>query len=249
MVDPAAIKPFRGIGGELAAGILIICDHASNRVPPELDNLGLPESELQRHIAWDIGSARVAELLAARFRAPAVLCGTSRLVIDCNRDPADLKSIAKESDGTVIPGNRHLTVWDRTQRVARWFTPYHNVIDTLVKAALADRFDPVLLSIHSMTPSMNGVDRPWPVALSWREDDRLVKPMLEALGRRVSDPVGDNQPYDLDPNEDYSVPVHAMRRQLRHLQVEFRQDVVADEAGAVHWAGLFGDALQEVLQI
>ena len=249
MTPQQDLKPFRAIGGEHGRGLVLICDHASNLVPPGLDNLGLEPSDLQRHIAWDIGAAAVAARLAARFRAPALFCGTSRLVIDCNRQPADPASIPAISDGTAIPGNRQVTVWERTERITRWFTPYHDAIDALMREALVARPDPVLVSVHSMTDVIRGVTRPWPIALSWHEDARLSTPMLAALRRRVGPEVGDNEPYGLDPAEDYSVPVHAMRRGLRHLQVEFRQDLVGDAAGAVHWADLFGDALQEVLAI
>jgi predicted N-formylglutamate amidohydrolase len=242
-----ARHPFRTVTGDSGSGLVVICDHASNHVPAELEGLGLPADELQRHIAWDIGAAAVAELLAARFRAPAILCGTSRLVIDCNRDPADPAAMPEASDGTLVPGNHGLSVWPRAQRIARWFTPYHAEIARIIETALAGDRDPVLLSIHSMTPVMRSYARPWPVALSWYQDRRLSVPMLAALRRRIADPVGDNEPYGLDPAEDYSVPVHALRRGLRHLQVEFRQDLVADEAGAAHWAQLFGDALAEVV--
>jgi len=241
----AAHRPFRTIRGN-DTRLVIICDHASNRVPPELRDLGLPAAELQRHIAWDIGAAAIAEILAQRFDAPAVICGTSRLVIDCNRNPEDPGSIPEVSDGTVIPGNRHLTVWDRTQRIARWFVPYHDAIEAMIAAATSGD-ELVLLSVHSMTDAMRGVSRPWPVAISWYEDERLSRPMIAALQRRIADPVGDNQPYALDPKEDRSTPVHAMSRGLRHIQVEFRQDLVGNAAGQAHWAEVFGDALAEVL--
>jgi predicted N-formylglutamate amidohydrolase len=243
------MTPFTALSGDYGRGLLIICDHASNTIPPDLAGLGLAPADLQRHIAWDIGAARVATLLATRFKVPAIFCGVSRLVIDCNRDPGDPAAIPTEVDKIRIPGNADLTVWERTERISRWFTPYHGAIEAMMSDALATRRDPVLLSVHSMTPELNGQQRPWPVALSSHEDKRLATPMLAALRRRVSDPVGDNQPYALDPAEDYSVPVHAMRRALRHLQVEFRQDVVADEAGAAHWAAVFGDALAEVLAL
>jgi len=239
--------PFRTIGGDHGGGLVIICDHASNAVPPELGDLGLPRRELERHIAWDIGAARIAETLAERFHAPAVICGTSRLVIDCNRHPDDPTSIPKVSDGTPIPGNRALTVWQRAQRIARWFVPYHDAIEAMLHEAAGN--EPVLLSVHSMTDSMRGVARPWPIAISWQRDERLSRPMIEALQRRIAEPVGDNQPYDLDLKEDFSVPVHAMERGLRHLQVEFRQDLIADDQGAAKWAAVFGDALAEVLSL
>jgi predicted N-formylglutamate amidohydrolase len=241
-----AHAPFRTIEGDRTRGLVIICDHASNAVPPELGDLGLPAPERARHIAWDIGAAAIAEILARRFEAPAVICGTSRLVIDCNRHPEDPASIPEISDGTAIPGNRHLTARDRTHRIARWFIPYHDAIEAEIAAA---RTEPVLLSVHSMTDTMKGVARPWPIAISWQRDERLSRPMIDALQRRIAEPVGDNQPYALDIQEDYSTPKHAMDRGLRHIQVEFRQDLVADPNGQAHWAALFGDALAEALDL
>jgi predicted N-formylglutamate amidohydrolase len=244
---PATVVPFTAMSGDNSRGLVIICDHASNVIPPELNGLGLSAADLQRHIAWDIGAARVAALLAARFKVPAIFCGVSRLVIDCNRDPGDPVSNPAEVDKTPIPGNARLTVWDRTERMSRWFVPYHNGVEALVSAALASSRDPVVLAVHSMTPELDGQVRTWPIALSSHEDKRLATPMLAALRKRIGFLVGDNQPYALDPTEDYTVPVHAMRRALRHLQVEFRQDLVASEQGAAKWAAVFGDALAEVL--
>jgi predicted N-formylglutamate amidohydrolase len=247
--EPATIPPFMAISGDYSRGLVIVCDHASNVIPPELNALGLSAEDLKRHIAWDIGAARVAALLATRFKVPAIFAGVSRLVIDCNRDPGDPASIPNEVDRTPIPGNAHLTVWQRAERMSRWFVPYHNGVEAMMSAALAAARDPVVLSVHSMTPEMNGELRTWPVALSSHEDKRLATPMLAALRKRVGFLVGDNQPYALDPAEDYTVPVHAMRRALRHLQVEFRQDLIGGQQGAAKWATVFGDALAEVLPL
>jgi predicted N-formylglutamate amidohydrolase len=235
------------MNGDYNRGVVVICDHASKTIPPELNDLGLSAADLERHIAWDIGAADIAIFLAARFKLPAVLAGVSRLVIDCNRDPADPAAIPTEVDRTPIPGNANLTVWQKAERMSRWFVPYHNAVEEMMTASLAAVKDPVVLSVHSMTPALNGGEpRPWPVALSSHEDKRLSTPMLAALQSRTDLPVGDNQPYALDPAEDYSVPHHAMRRGLRHLQVEFRQDLIADQPGAIKWAKVFGDSLKEV---
>jgi predicted N-formylglutamate amidohydrolase len=219
---------------------LIICDHASNRVPEELHDLGLPPSELNRHIAWDIGAAGVAEELSAILDAPAILCGTSRLVIDCNRqlDARDL--IPEVSDGTTIPGNLNLSPSERQRRIKEWFRPYHAQIESVIE----DRS--IVISIHSMTPRLAGEVRPWQIALSSDRDRRLVDPMLENLRRPGDITVGDNQPYDLDPLVDYSIPFHAIRRNIPHLQVEFRQDEVAEPAGQVRWARRFAEALRDL---
>ncbi len=218
---------------------VILCDHASNRIPAELEDLGLPAAELQRHIAWDIGAAGITGELSKIFDAPAILCGTSRLVIDCNRQLNAPDLIPEVSDGTTIPGNRNLTGQARRQRIESWFEPYHAAIESI----LASRGDSIVLSIHSMTESLAGQVRPWPIALSSHEDRTLVEPMLEALRQYNA---GDNQPYDLDPAIDYSIPYHAMRRNMRYLQVEFRQDEVANPSGELLWATRFAKALSSV---
>jgi predicted N-formylglutamate amidohydrolase len=222
---------------------VIFCDHSSNYIAPELASLGLPAAELTRHIAWDIGSAGIAEELSIRFDSPAVLCGTSRLVIDCNRrlDASDL--IPEVSDGTVIPGNQGLDGQERKRRIERWFVPYHDAIEEI----LGDREECITLSIHSMTANLAGVARPWQISLSTYKDRSLAEPLLEALRRPGDVTVGDNQPYDLDPAVDYSTPFHAMRRGLPHLQVEFRQDEVAQPEGQSRWASRFAQALSAVL--
>jgi len=222
---------------EGAGPFVIVCDHASSFVPGELNSLGLTKDDLARHIAWDIGAAGVAEILSERFDSPAVFCGVSRLVIDCNRhlDAEDL--IPKVSDGTIVPVNCNLTPEDRAQRIKDYFEPYHTAIDTVLNG----RDGAIFLSVHSMTECLKGELRPWPVALSSYEDRSMADPLLKEL-RAFS--VGDNQPYDLDPKVDYTTPHHALRRGLRHLQVEFRQDEIANTAGQKLWADRFGEALE-----
>jgi predicted N-formylglutamate amidohydrolase len=223
--------------GNGSGPFVIVCDHASNHVPEALDNLGLTEADLARHIAWDIGAAGVAEILSERFDAPVAFCGTSRLVIDCNRHPDAADLIPKVSDGTIVPGNCNLTDDDRQARIRNYFEPYHQAVEEI----LSGRPKTIFLSIHSMTECLKGEVRPWPVALSSFEDRTLVDPLLREL-REFS--VGDNQPYDLDPNVDYTTPHHALSKGLRHLQVEFRQDEIADAAGQKLWAGRFAEALE-----
>jgi len=222
---------------------VILCDHASNRIPEELENLGLPAFELERHIAWDIGAAGITEELSNIFDAPAILCGTSRLVIDCNRQLHAPDLIPEVSDGTVIPGNRNLSAAQRQRRIEQWFQPYHAAVESVIEG----REDSIALSIHSMTECLAGEVRPWQIALSSHRDRRIVEPVLDALRRPGDITVGDNQPYDLDPAFDYSIPLHAMRRNMLHLQVEFRQDEVAEKAGQIRWAGRFAEVLTQIL--
>jgi predicted N-formylglutamate amidohydrolase len=222
---------------------VLLCDHASNFIPVELDDLGLPESELARHIAWDIGAAGVTEALSEILDAPAILSSTSRLVIDCNRhlDASDL--IPAVSDGTPIPGNQHLSDRGRAARIERWFHPYHNAVESVLLERESRGVESIAVSIHSMTPSLAGQPRPWQIALSSHLDRSLADPVLAALRRPGDVVVGDNQPYDLDPAVDYSIPFHALRRRLPHIQVEFRQDEIADAAKQYRWALRFAQTL------
>ena len=224
---------------------VIFCDHASNSIPAELQNLGLPASALERHIAWDIGAAGVTAELSDILDSPAILCDTSRLVIDCNRqlDAHDL--IPEVSDGSAIPGNLGLGAAARQLRIERWFEPYHAAVESVIADRESRGLASIALSIHSMTECLAGNARPWQIALSSYRDRSLVDPVLAALRRRGDITVGDNQPYDLDPAVDYGTPFHAMRRSMPHLQVEFRQDEIADTAGQVRWARRFAEALNQ----
>ena len=226
-----------------AGRFVLFCDHASKYIPAELDGLGLPESELVRHIAWDIGAAGVTEALSEILDAPAILCGASRLVIDCNRhlDASDL--IPEVSDGTVIPGNLHLDEVARAVHIEHWFQPYHDAIESVLLGRETRGVQSISVSVHSMTASLAGERRPWQIALSSHLDRRLADSVLTALRLPGDVVVGDNQPYNLDPEVDYSIPFHALRRRLPHLQVEFRQDEIPDATTQHRWAVRFAQAL------
>ena len=225
---------------------VIFCDHASADIPAEFNNLGLPSSELTRHIAWDIGAAGVAEALSDILDAPAVLSPVSRLVIDCNRQLHAADLIPEQSDGAVIPGNRNLTAQARASRIQRWFEPYHAAVESIFIERESRGVASTALSIHSMTDNLAGSSRPWQIAFSHHGDRTLAQLMIDFLRRSSDIEVGDNQPYSMDPAVDYSTPFHAVRRNLPYLQVEFRQDEVQDAAGQLRWAGRFAEALSAI---
>ena len=248
------IMPNRVLRPNGSGRFVLLCDHSSNAIPGELDNLGLPNSELARHIAWDIGAAGVTEALSEILDSPAIFSGVSRLVLDCNRqlDAADL--IPEVSDGTTIPGNLNLSPSARAGRIERWFHPYHDAVEAVLNANQSrdqkerSSLRPIVLSVHSMTPCLrDGIPRPWQVALSSHQDRSLADPLLTALHRPGDIVVGDNQPYNLDPAVDFSIPFHAIRRGLPHIQVEFRQDEILDAASQQRWAQRFANALQELV--
>jgi predicted N-formylglutamate amidohydrolase len=243
--DPPVVEVFNENG---KAPVLATCDHASNKVPRLLGKLGLADSELARHIGLDIGAAGVTRLLARQLDARAILAGYSRLVVDCNRDPADATSMPAESDGVAVPGNSTLTQAARRQRLETLFKPYHGAIERALDDFADRSVQPAVLSIHSFTPSMNGIARPWHIGVLWDRDPRIPVPLLAALRREAGLTVGDNEPYSSREPAGYTVRTHAIGRGLPHVAVEIRQDLIADAAGEREWAERLALALTPILE-
>lgn len=244
--DPPPFTLFNPNG---QAPVVLVCDHASNAIPARLKQLGLSSAELAQHIAWDIGAAGLVRLLAARLDAPAVLAGYSRLVIDCNRSPGDPTSITGISDGIVIPGNRDLDDAHADARLNQVFWPYHHAItQTLAHRWRHDQgHAPALIALHSFTPVMNGFRRPWHLGVLWNRDPRLAEPLLAQFRADPALCVGDNQPYS-GREVGFTMDTHGAAAGLPHVELEVRQDLLADTAGGERWAGVVGDALEAVLR-
>jgi predicted N-formylglutamate amidohydrolase len=227
--------PFATIEGDAGGGLLILCDHASNSLPPEYGNLGLSEPELARHIAFDPGVAMVARHLAIRLGAPAVLSRFSRLLIDPNRGEDDPTLIMRLSDGTEIPGNAAVDGVERERRIGLYHAPYHAAVEAAIERALALGRPPMLVSIHSFTPVWRGRARPWHAGILWDRDERLAAAMIAALRAHPEIVTGDNEPYSGALAND-TMSRHGTARGLAHALVEIRQDLIGEEAGAVEWA-------------
>jgi len=225
---------------------LIVCDHASNRVPKRLGKLGLSPEDLHLHIAYDSGAAWVAARLSQHLRAPLILSNYSRLVIDCNRYPNDPESIAKVSDNRTVQGNMVVTADEASQRRSSIFAPYHLAIDNALREAEGLGRIPAFISIHSCAPSLGGKGRPWQIGIGWSRDTRMSAPVLQNLAQNANFTVGDNEPYSLDLGSDFTTPEHAMTRGLAHLQIEFRQDLLDTPEAAASWADVLFDAIRSV---
>ena len=247
LLGPSDPPPFEMVNASGAAPVVFLCDHASNRVPRALDGLGLAPAELERHIAWDIGAAALTRRLAVHFGAPAVLAGYSRLVIDCNRPLDDGQSILSLSDGTAIPGNQGLTEDDAAARAQACFRPYHRACAAVLDGVEARGVVPPVVMMHSFTPAMNGALRPWHAGVLWDGDGRLALPLLRALRSRNGLNVGDNDPYSGASPHGYTMPAHAAAHGRANVQIEVRQDLVADEPGIERWSAILIEALTEAL--
>lgn len=247
LLAPDEPRPFELFNAAGRAPLLLLCDHATRFIPRALDSLGLDEAALTRHIAWDIGIAEVTRQLARRLDAPAVLSHFSRLVVDPNRGLDNPTLMPEVSDGTVVPGNRELGAAERRARVDTFYQPYHAAIAAKLDELLAAGRAPALVSMHSFTPVMHGVARPWEVGILWNRDPRLPRPLMERL-RAEGFTVGDNEPYSGADGHGYTQHTHADRRGLANVLVELRQDLVDTQQGAALWAERLGAALEAVLR-
>jgi predicted N-formylglutamate amidohydrolase len=225
---------------------LFTSDHYGRLIPKPLGDLGLPESELTRHIAWDIGIAGVAERLSKELDAHLIAQRYSRLVVDCNRPPRAASSIPLLSEATTVPGNEGLSREDAELRRRAIFDPYHRRIDEVIDQRMAAKRATILVSLHSFTPIYAGVRRPWHIGTLYHRDKTLPPLLLKALRAEGDLVVGDNEPYAVSDETDYTIPVHGEARGLTNSGIELRQDLIADQSGQQQWAERLTRILGEI---
>lgn len=225
---------------------LLTCDHYGRAIPRRLGDLGLPASELRRHIAWDIGIAGVAEALSKHLDAHLIAQRYSRLVIDCNRPPDAPSSIPRFSEATTIPANEGLAREAAEARRRQIFDPYHRRIREAIDRRLRDGVPTLLVSLHSFTPVYAGVARPWHIGTLYQRDTKLAPLLLKLLRAEADLVVGDNEPYAVSDETDYTVPIHGEARGLMNTGIEIRQDLIAEHVGQRQWADRLARILGEI---
>ena len=228
--------------------LLIVVDHAGNSLPRALGRLGVPESELARHIAWDIGVAAVSRFVADALDATLVQQNYSRLVIDCNRAPGSQTSIPEISEFTPIPGNVGLSEGQKDARLREIFQPYHDRIKAELDRRRREGRPAALIAMHSFTPVYMGAARPWHAGVLYNRDARFADLLIGSLRREDGLIVGDNEPYSVTDETDYTIPVHGERRGLLHVEVEIRQDLTAGDSEQRAWGSLLARLLPQAYQ-
>jgi predicted N-formylglutamate amidohydrolase len=258
-LDEANSAPLLGPGDPPAVGIenpfgrspiLLIADHAGNAVPASLSRLGLEQEELDRHIGIDIGILGVCRALSRRIDATLIHQRYSRLVIDCNRPPHVEDAFAPWSDGTEVPGNRALSLPDAARRIVEIFMPYHAAIGSwLDRRAIAGE-QAAIVAMHSFTPVHGQLPgpRPWPVAVLFGRDRLIADRLFAALSGQVPGPIGVNQPYMVEDSGDFAIPIHGEKRGVPSVELEIRQDGIADAAGQELWAERLAGPLVEAVE-
>jgi predicted N-formylglutamate amidohydrolase len=241
--DPAPVLEENASG---RSPFLLISDHYGREIPRALGDLGLAESELGRHIAWDVGIAGVADALSKHLDAHLIAQRYSRLVIDCNRPPQAPSSIPRISESTVIPGNEALSHEAAEARRREVFDPYHRHIRDVIDRRQRDHLPTVLVALHSFTPVYANIARPWHVGTLYRRDSGLPSLLLKCFRAQADLVVGDNEPYAVSEETDYTIPVHGEARGLLNSGIEIRQDLITEEAGQREWAERLANIFGEI---
>lgn len=206
-----------------ASGIVLVCEHASSFIPPELDFLGLTPALRRGHAAWDPGALGVALGLSARLDAPLVAGGVSRLVYDCNRPAEAPSAMLSQSEGQDIPGNIGLTAAARAARVARYYQPFEAAVRDTMDAAKAR----VLITVHSFTRVFMGEMREVEIGILHDEDTRLADAMLACAAQHTSLRTERNAPYGPEDGVTHTLRLHGLARGIPHVMLEMRNDLIA----------------------
>lgn len=241
--------PYAVVNPDGASPYLLLCEHASNRIPRALGDLGLPEAERRRHIAWDIGVSALSLHLSRALDAPLFMTNYSRLVIDCNRPLGVPSAIPEISETTEIPGNLDLSEAERQQRIDTLFMPYADAVARRLDLLQQQGKRPIVVGIHSFTPIYFGKPRPWHAGILYGEATDFGRTLLRELETDKALIIGDNEPYSIHRDEDYTVPVHADARGLPGALIEIRHDLIDTLAGVEDWGArltrCFAAALKE----
>jgi predicted N-formylglutamate amidohydrolase len=221
-----------------AGSFLVVCDHASNHMPAEFGGLGLEAADLLRHIAWDPGALGVSRRMSVNLDAPLVRSNASRLLIDCNRplDAPDL--IALTSETTIIPGNLGLLPSQRQQRIDRFYTPFHNLLEGTLMDHLSRGQRPGIIAVHSFNPVYLGAARPWEVGIIHDGDSAFATGIIDLLRAKTNFEVGVNQPYSPSDRVYHTLERHARPRALPAVMIEVRNDQIASEQQQAYWGDL-----------
>lgn len=234
VLNPASIKP-----------LLLVCDHASQRFPAALGDLGVDRAVRHCHLGSDIGAGSLTSVLAQRLGATAVLQQYSRLVIDCNRQLLDPGAFLEFGDGVVINGNRNLDAVQKDARSEAIYWPYHRAIAAEIDRLGEGAVQPSMYAIHSFTPVMNGVCRPWQIGILWDSDERIPRSMIEQLRERGFT-VGDNEPYSGKALQDFTIDHHAESAGLPHVGIEIRQDLIGNARGIATIAAVLQPVIENI---
>ncbi|WP_420548717.1 N-formylglutamate amidohydrolase [Curvivirga sp.] len=237
-----AVEIFNAAGHNAA---VLVCEHASNYIPAELNNLGLEEDLLESHIAWDPGALAVARLLVEDLEAPLVASRVSRLVYDCNRPPEAKDASPSKSEVFDIPGNCDLTEEDRSWREKNVYNPFKNALSQVIENKMTSGQKPVIFTIHSFTPVYKGNKREVEIGIIHDRDHSVADLIMAEESEFV---VRRNEPYAPTDGVAHTLRLHGDENGLANVMIEIRNDLIKDSAGVAKVAAYLSDVFKKVLE-
>ncbi|RMH47809.1 MAG: N-formylglutamate amidohydrolase [Alphaproteobacteria bacterium] len=246
LLEPDEGQAFDVANGDATGQFVIVCEHASNRMPRRLGTLGLEPSALEAHVAWDPGALALADVLAERLRAPRLAARFSRLAHDVNRPPASPAAMPEMSERYPIPGNVGLDEAERMRRARALFGPFHDALDALLEARTAAGRQSAIATVHSFTPTWFGRPRETEIGILHDADTRLADALLARLaalapGRQIAR----NVPYGPEDGVTYTLRRHGLRRGLPNVMIEIRSDLLSDANAVARMGALLAQGLEE----
>ena len=242
------IDPVSVVNPRSRTPALLVCEHASYQMPSDLENLGLSTDAIKRHIGWDIGALAVATQLVERLQAELVYQNYSRLIIDCNRPLTSEALIPNDSEGTPVPGNANLSPKQRQQRIDTIWQPFQDAVGNALDRREERAVDSVLIAVHSFNKTYLDDERPWHICLAYNRDERLARLLEEELVAVTSDyTVALNKPFFVEDAEDQTIPVFGEQRDIPHVLLEIRNDLIEDESGQHYWGMVLANAIQAAI--
>ncbi len=242
-------SPALVVNGNGSCPAVVICEHASRHIPDSLNGLGLGETDLRSHIAWDIGAEAVSRRLAELLDAPLIVQRYSRLVYDCNRPSTSLAAMPAISETTRVPGNVALTSADRAQRINEIYEPFHNKVSEIINRLVASGTPPAIITVHTFTRTYKGVPRSVDLGVLHDTDSRLADTILGLCEQESGFDARRNEPYGPADGVTHTLVRHCLAAGLRNVMFEVRNDLVADETGQQAWASTLHRLLSQALGI
>lgn len=240
-------EPAEVVHADRQSPIVLVCEHASNYIPKTLGGLGLADHDLTSHIAWDPGAEPVARMLSQLLGATLVLQRYSRLVYDCNRPPHASSAIPTVSELTAIPGNENLSDADRQTRIDEIYEPFHAAISEVLKCKQQLGVRPVVVTIHSFTPTYKGAERPFELGVLHDRYSRLADEILFAAAGAADYECRRNEPYGPRDGVLHTINLHCQSDGLLNVMLEIRNDIIADAGGQELWSQRLGELIKKAL--
>ncbi|WDR02287.1 N-formylglutamate amidohydrolase [Devosia algicola] len=243
------VPPVLVVNKDGVSPLVLVCDHASNRIPERYGDLGLSQTQRLSHIAWDPGALAVSHQLVELLDAPLIHSTISRLVVDANRGIDSPELIRTLSEATEIGANENLSPEERQARIDQFHTPFHDAIGALLNRRAAAGLKTLLVCMHSFTPSFLGIERPWPIGLIHGQDPKYTKALCDALKAEAPGlNVGWNEPYAAQNGVTFTLEEHGDRRGIDATMIELRNDEIAEPEGVLFWATRLARCLEAARQ-